>query len=161
MVLEVLLDTSFILPSFGVEVDRDVLDALRILSRNRSKVNVYYSSYNLLEALFVLLREIRKGNLALYDAIEMVREGVFNVVNSLKRLEENPDAFSGALKMYNMGHQDMFDNILYLHALENGVHFLTIDEELRLFIKEKKLQDITIMPQELAQSLENIRRQDI
>lgn len=154
MVLEILLDTSFVLPSFGVEVDRDVFDALRILSRNRTKVKVYYSSYNLLEVLLVLLREVRRGNLAFYDAIEMIEEGVFIIINGLERLEENPSAFSKALKMYSMGHHDLFDNILYSLALENGVYFLTVDKKLKTFVKEQGLQDTTIMPQELVKKLE-------
>ncbi len=148
--VEVLLDTSFILPSFGVEVGESVSRALSLLSRTRGVVRVYYSSYSLLEASAVLLREVKRGRLSPREAAEMAEEGVFAVTSGLEELEESPRAFREALRMYGMGHRDLFDNILYSLALENDVKFLTLDEELRRFILEKGMRDVTVTPGELA-----------
>lgn len=50
--LRLLLDTTYILPALGIEVEgvEGVLEALQRLRRHR-RVEVYYSCYSILEAL--------------------------------------------------------------------------------------------------------------
>jgi hypothetical protein len=52
--LRVLLDTSFLLPSFGVDVGEEVYECLELISARRDRVRVCYSPYSLLEAVLVL-----------------------------------------------------------------------------------------------------------
>ncbi|HDM27050.1 MAG TPA: PIN domain nuclease [Candidatus Bathyarchaeota archaeon] len=149
----VLLDTSFLLPSFGVDVGRDVADGLRLLAKHRDEVTIYYSRYSLLEALLILLREVKRGRLKLEEACEMVEAGVTSITYGLEASVESPEAFAEALKLYVMGHRDIFDNMLYATALVNEMFFLTIDDELRKILRENGLKDITLTLKELREKL--------
>jgi len=124
--LRVLLDTSFLLPSFGVDVEEEVYECLELISTQRDKVQTCYSPYSLLEAVLVLLREVRRGRLRLGDAVEMIKEGAANVIYGLEASEIAPEAFSLAVELYGMGHRDIFDTLLYSTAATSGIIFLTV-----------------------------------
>jgi len=40
----------------------------------------------------------------------------------------------------------MIDNILYATSIEHNLNFLTLDEELKEFIKRNRLRDTLILP---------------
>ena len=143
-----LLDTSFILPAFGVSLNETVDKALKTLSELKG-VKVYYSTFNLLEALLVVARELRKGLLKADEAEESVESGTLTTVTNLYKASEPPQIYSTAFKLYALGHGDMFDNLLYSVALTNNIKLLTIDQEFREFIKSRKLKDVTVTPKKL------------
>jgi hypothetical protein len=97
--LRVLLDTSFLLPSFGVDVGEEVYECLELISARRDRVRACYSPYSLLEAVLVLLREVRRGRLRLGDAVEIIKEGAANVIYGLEVSEIVPEAFSLAVEL--------------------------------------------------------------
>ncbi|RLF21717.1 MAG: PIN domain nuclease [Thermoprotei archaeon] len=145
----ILLDTSFILPSFGVEVTPYVMNVIRLLRRLEEHINIYYSTFNLVEALVVIIREVRKGRLDAIVAEKMISSGISVVTLKLQRAREVPQVYSNALRLYSMGHKDLFDNLIYSIALANGLRLLTVDKELREFLRANNLEDVTIMPNEL------------
>ncbi|KYH36499.1 MAG: twitching motility protein PilT [Candidatus Bathyarchaeota archaeon B24] len=149
----VLLDTSFLLPSFGVDTGDTIRRCLRCLSEHKHEVKIYYSRYGVLEAVLVLLREVRRGRLKLGEAYEMVEVGVSTVVYSLEAVDECPRVFRDALKLYGMEHRDIFDNILYSTALTGGMYLLTVDKKLKMFIRENGLKDVTLDPEGLLKKL--------
>ena len=149
----ILLDTSFLLPSFGVDTGERIRRCLRFLAEHRREVKVCYSRYSLLEAVFILLRMLRHDRLKPEEAFTMVEAGVSTVIYSLEAVSETPTVFREALKLYEMGHKDLFDNLLYSAAVASRAYLLTVDEQLRAFIQENKLQDITLDPENLPKKL--------
>jgi hypothetical protein len=56
-----------------------------------------------------------------------------------------------AIKLYIFGHRDLIDNILYgITTTQEDMKFLTIDESLKAFIKNRNLKsDVFIEPFDL------------
>lgn len=148
MAVKVLLDTTFLLPSFGVDVGEEVEACLKLLAEGRFEV--YYSRYSLLEALFILSREVRRGRLQPWEASEMAEEGALAVVYGLRAADEPPAVLGEAIRIYSLGHRDIFDDLLYATALVNELRLLTLDEELRSFVRRSGLRDVTMTPGELG-----------
>jgi predicted nucleic acid-binding protein len=151
--LRVLLDTSFLLPSFGVDVGEEVYECLEFISARRDRVRVCYSPYSLLEAVLVLLREVRQGRLRLGDAVEIIKEGAANVIYGLEASEIAPEAFSLAIELYDMGLRDIFDALLYSTAATSGMTFLTLDRGLAEFVEKRGLPRVVVGPKKLKEFL--------
>lgn len=111
--LRILLDTFFILPTLGIDVAKIVLDGLKKLSQIR--VEIYYSRFSVLEPLWIAAKFIR--NLT-FD-IERFTYGLKSIVQSgrYKCVNETPETFVKALELYELGHKDLIDNILYANAI--------------------------------------------
>jgi len=145
----VLLDTSFILPTLGIEVNERVLNGLKKLRDISSEI--FVSRFNILEALWVSIRLIKakKFNQKRFlMGLESIFEG-----KRYSFIDESYTVFKKALKFYILGHEDMIDNLLYAISLEQDLLFLTIDDELREFIRENNLKDTTVYPEEIDELL--------
>ena len=151
--LRVLLDTSFLLPAFGVDAGEKVLSCLELIAARRESIRAYYSPYSLLEAVMVLLREARRGRLELEEAAGMAREGAARVVYGLEAADTPPEAYSLAVKLYSLGHRDIFDNLLYATAATSGLLLLTLDGELLSFLEKAGLPQAAIKPSDLEEKL--------
>jgi len=151
--VSILLDTSFILPSFRIDVGDEVNKVLRILNKYGDRFVVFYSTFNVLEALLVIIREVRRGNIKFDEAKEAIEFGAINTMMKLQKAPEPPQVYVLAFSLYSMGHKDLFDNLLYSVALVNDIKFLTMDYEFKEFIKSNKLNDTIITPKELMESL--------
>jgi hypothetical protein len=151
--LRVLLDTSFLLPAFGVDAGEEVLNCLELMAARREMIRAYYTPFSLLEAVMVLLREARRGKLGLEGAAGMAREGATKVIYGLETANTPPEAYSLAVRLYSLGHRDLFDNLLYATAATNGLSLLTLDSELLGFLKEAGLPQVAIKPSELEEKL--------
>ena len=145
----ILLDTSFILPSFGIDLGKKVDQALEKLMELEEKVTPYYSTFNLLEAMLVIIREVRRNRVSVEQAIQMLNDGVLNVTLGLTKIEEPYSIYSRAFELYSKGHKDIIDDILVALALENKVKLLTLDRKLRKFLSNIGLEQVTILPSEL------------
>ena len=141
----ILLDTSFLLPILGFNLGPRVEEGLRRLRRGETAL--YYSQFSILEALWTAVRSIRRGR---FNA-ERFRAGLLSLTFSPRftRITENIEVYMEALKLYEMGHEDLIDNILYQDSSVLNLKFLTLDEELREFIRGRGLRDTTITPEEL------------
>ncbi len=144
--LRVLLDTSFLLPSLGIDTGPAVYEALRALDELHAEV--FYSALSLLEALWVAVRLMKKD---IFDE-EAFRAGLSSIMANrrYRRVEETPGVLMEALKLYELGHADLIDNMLYADARQMGLKLLTLDEELRDFILNAGLEDVFITLDELA-----------
>jgi hypothetical protein len=140
-----LLDTSFILPSMGIGVGAKVQSGLERLARTDREL--YYSNFNILESLWVV-RRLRKESA--FDQIRY-KEGLTSILEggAYRRVDEGASVFAQALALGQMGHDDMLDNVLYADSLISRMKFLTVDSQLRKFIRERKLEDTTVFPDEL------------
>ncbi|MEM0093234.1 MAG: PIN domain-containing protein [Thermofilum sp.] len=141
--LRVLLDTSFILPSLGVDVGREVLQGLKRLAE--AEAEVFYSRFSILESLWVVAK-LTRG-----EVDEAFSVGLRSVVESGRYREVKEDAwvFREALRLYALGHRDMIDNLLYASSLRYGLQLLTLDRELKEFVRRNGLKDTLVLPGEL------------
>ena len=135
--MKVLLDTSFILPTLGIDVGEEVEEKLKKL--DEVDAEIYYSRISILESLWVAAKLMNN------QAFDMERfiQGLKSVMESGRylKVEENAQTFIDALKLYELGHRDIIDDLLYAISINFGLKFLTLDTELRGFIQSKKLND--------------------
>jgi len=108
------------------------------------KAEIYYSSFSILESIWVALKLMRRSKLD----HERFRLGLRSLIETDRytRIVENTEAFTHALRLYILGHLDVIDNILYANSIQFNLKFLTTDEELRKFIRKRKLKDTTLTP---------------
>lgn len=141
----VLLDTSFLLPTLGIEVEGDVAGSL--LGLRSSGRAIHYSRFSILEALWVVAR-LSRGRRLDEGRIE---EGLRSVIDSgvYRPVEESAEVYADALSLHRMGHVDMIDNLLYASAKANGLRLLSLDEELRAFVERSGLEPIVMGPGEI------------
>jgi hypothetical protein len=55
-------------------------------------------------------------------------------------LDEGSEIFSEATRLYELGHADLIDNILYASSIHFGLRFLTVDRILEDFVTDKGLE---------------------
>lgn len=149
----ILLDTSFLLPTLGISVSGATEEGIKILSETETEL--YYSRFSILESLWVATRTVNDS--AFCD--ESLRPGLKSIIESgrYERVEEDSEIFSEAFTLYGLGHKDMIDNILYASAARLGLILLTLDDELRKFVLEKRLKDPFISVEELAVLTQGLR----
>lgn len=144
--LRVLLDTSFILPSLGIDVGEKVSKGLRLLAAKAPEI--HYSSFSILESLWVLARTIEDAP----SQLESFRIGLRSVMESgrYRRVNEDSKIMNEAFRLYKLGHKDMIDNILYASSTQLDLRLLTLDNDLKSFIQTKELRDTLLSPDQLA-----------
>lgn len=143
--LKVLLDTSFILPTLGIDTGKEVLKGLKKLAE--IKADVHYSSFSILESLWITAKLSRVVD---FDT-ERFRHGLRSIIESRKyaKIDENSEIFHDALRLHMLGHKDMIDNILYASSAHLSLKLLTLDIELKRFIGNKRLTDTLVFPDEI------------
>jgi len=132
--VEVLVDSTFLLPTLGVKVtqisESDLHDLavlrpkLRYLCLYQSLVEVLGKVGRLMPADNEILLSIDAGLRSLFDS------GVYNWISPTVA------AMVEALQIRRKGHRDMIDNLLYATASDRGIVFLTLDRELTTFLSE-------------------------
>ena len=75
--------------------------------------------------------------------LSITRTGYYIALST--RSEDHLDA----LAFYQEGHRNVIDNLLYAICLNNDCRFLTIDDDLKRFVKENGIDDVIIAPEEL------------
>jgi PIN domain nuclease of toxin-antitoxin system len=147
--LKVLLDTTFILPSLGIDVGEEVLKGLSKLAQ--IKVNIYFSRFSILETLWIAARLSKSPNFN----TEIFKLGLRSILEGKRymKVEESSEIFDEALRLYMLGHKDMIDNILYATSTNLNLKLLTLDKELKEFIHEKGLMDTLIHPSQIPNQL--------
>jgi PIN domain nuclease of toxin-antitoxin system len=143
--LKVLLDTSFLLPTLGVDTGEEVFKGLKRLAE--IEADIHYSRFSVLESLWITARLSRVVG---FDS-ERFRHGLRSIIESRKyaKIDETSDIFDDALRLHMLGHKDMIDNILYASAIHLDLKLLTLDIELKRFICNKRLTDPLMFPNDL------------
>ena len=146
--LRVLLDTSFILPSLGIDVGEEVSKGLKRL--DDLKAEIYYSRFSILESLWVATRLATSTT---FDR-ESFSLGLRSIIEAgrYRKVEEDSKTFNDALRLYMLGHKGMVDNILYTCSTHLNLKLLTLDDELKEFIHERGLKDALMSPDQIASS---------
>lgn len=130
---DILLDSTFLLPTFGVEVEDIGADDLKTLKDSSKKVGLYCSHVSFVEIIGKLARNSTEAN---FEAINLairslLESGTYGWVNPSAK------AIALAFELRAKGHRDNIDNILYSTALDAGMRFLSMDEELKDFLSRK------------------------
>jgi len=146
--LRILLDTSFLLPTLGIDTGRDVARGLKRLSETDNQL--HYSSFSILECLWQLARTGREEE----SSLEPTKLGLRSIIEGRRYTKTNEDSrvFNEALGLYRMGHRDMIDNILYAVSLHGSLRFLTVDKTLREFIRSNGLENTLLHVDQIPHS---------
>ncbi len=131
--MKVLLDTSLLLPTLGIEVER----AEKILEK-LSGHELYYSDFSILECLWVASSLKKKGKFEQ----KIFEAGMQSIFEGYAKAEINVDITLKAFELYEMGHKDFIDCILYSTAQHSNMKFASLDEELKEFVRENGLEYI-------------------
>ena len=144
--LKVIIDTSFLLPTLGMDAGKPANRGLKKL--DEIEAEIYYSRFSILESLWVAAGSIQDSG---FDG-ERFTHGMRSIVEGerYQRLDETSEVFNRALELYKSGHVDIIDNILYASSLLFGLKLLTVDKALRDFIEEKSLEMTLISVDELG-----------
>ncbi|MHA3964477.1 MAG: PIN domain-containing protein [Candidatus Thorarchaeota archaeon SMTZ1-45] len=142
---KILLDTSFLLPTLGIDVEQEVMQALQKL--DSMEIQLFYSDWSLLESSWIAIRQIKQGK---YQE-PIFRRGLLSITKTrfYNAVSMSPDDYLTALSFFQRGHTDMIDNLLYASALRNQYRFLTIDDELSQFITENKIENVVLTPKDI------------
>ncbi|AWR99049.1 PIN domain-containing protein [Metallosphaera hakonensis] len=130
--MRVLIDTTFILPALGVDVGERVLELIGKFHNHE----IYFVELSTLEAMWVIRRLIKKG--AEVD-LKRVKIGLRSVRETYRLLRVPTSAYLMAIK--EKGHEDLIDLTLYYTAKSYGLKFLSIDQKLKEFDKDKVIVD--------------------
>lgn len=143
--LKILLDTSFILPTLGIDTGKNVIKTLEKIDNINAEI--YFSMFSVLEGIWIAIRFIKKSKFN----EQSFRNGLKAIMRYGRYIKilENEDIIYGALDLYRMNHKDIIDNILYMDSVYFDLRLLTLDNELRNFIRSNKLKDTLIFPDEL------------
>ncbi len=137
---KILLDTSFLLPTLGVDVEKEVYEVMGFLR----KFETYYLEVGLIEAFWVVIRKVDRKDM------DVVEEGLKAIRKTYKLLKPPIEAYIEAVKIYDLGHRDFIDAIHYTTALHTGIKWLTIDKTFVNFLNEHNLRkDVVLLPENL------------
>ncbi len=137
---KLLLDTSFLLPILGFETSKTIMDTFQKLD----KYVLYYNDVSILEALWKIVKKINGSE----EEIMRIIEGIKAIRNTMNIIIINKESIKETISMYNLGHKDIVDNLLYSLAKANKLKLLTVDRELIKFIDKHKFQGENIITPE-------------
>ena len=144
--LKVLLDSTYILPSFGIEVDGLSDEHLAQLRQARinGKVRFYCLSVVWVEVLGKVYRESKRLKV---DIEDIVKIAVTSLLESgfYEWIHPSSDTIRLAFKLRMLGHKDNIDNLLYATSLTNNMIFLTMDDDLKEFLLEHGYETNNLM----------------
>ncbi|MGI0079928.1 MAG: PIN domain-containing protein [Nitrososphaerales archaeon] len=148
---DVLLDTTFLLPTLGIEVSEITqkdFEALKRISETGTKL---YCSYFSFVEIFGKLARATRGR-----EIKSVKDGIKSLLesNAYSWIAPSAEALQLALELRLRGHKDNIDNMLYSIALSSNMFFLSLDSELRRFLEKNGYnKNIVVGVSELSHSL--------
>jgi PIN domain nuclease of toxin-antitoxin system len=145
--LGILLDTSFILPSLGIDTGERTRMGLQKLNDHEDDYILWYSHFSLLESTWVGKKLEVQGKLDRYlfelGLRSIHRGGRYRMATA------EPEVFMKALDLASLGHRDMIDNLLYSISRTHNLKFLTLDTNFVDFIKKRNLEETMILPEDL------------
>ena len=128
MSLKILIDTTYILPALGVEIDIDnaVFEKLRELLKV-GKIECYYTPFNVLESLWKISKTTYDGKTLL--------TGLESVEKWFKLIVPEAKDYVDALSLKSENFKDLIDLILYVTARNRNLKFLTRDKKLAEYLE--------------------------
>lgn len=135
-----ILDTTFILPLFGIKIkmDDDFENDLKQIWKNKIKgYDVYLPSICLIETFFKLINVYKKTNdFSILDRYQMILPTLLNFPINIFNCELNPKASMIASIIRHSGHPDFMDCWIAATAVALDGVFLSEDVELKNILKK-------------------------
>ena len=122
-----LIDTTFILPALGVDVEEEAYEAIGKFEDYK----IFYLEVSLLEAMWSILKRVEFGDSS------TVKIGLEAVRDTYSRIEVSAGHFIKAWEIYTTAHRDFIDDLLYSVSLTEGIPLLTLDKKLAENLKGK------------------------
>lgn len=141
MVSNLLLDTTYVLPLFGIEISLDDSFREEIKQLWKNGVNnykIYLSSASIIESVYKLNREYRNLKdseiLDRYHTIlpTIIRSKIVKIIDPFL----NPVIAETSMKIREYGHKDLMDCWIAASAIQINAIFLTEDKELRTLLNK-------------------------
>ncbi len=135
MMFKVLLDSTYILPSFGIEVkglsDEEIAKLREAMLKGTIKF--YCSTVSWVEVIGKVYRESKRLGLNVEETVDiavksLLKSGFYEwITPSLK-------AIRLAFKLRKLGHVDNIDNLLYATSITSNLIFLTMNDDFKRFL---------------------------
>ena len=135
--VKVLLDTTYLLPSFGIKVKGLTSDDLLVFRRLLIErvVEFYCIPVILVELLGKVYRDSRRYGESIGDIIDNAFKSIMEA-GYFKWIMPPVQALKIAFNLRTLGHRDIIDNILYATSLVNKMIFLSMDKNLKDFLEK-------------------------
>jgi len=160
MTISLLLDTTYVLPFFGIEINLDSSfreEIKQLWKKGVKNYNIYLTSASIIESVYKLNREYR--NLKDPEILEryptvlptIIRSKIVKIIDPFL----NPVIAEICMKIRSFGHKDLMDCWIAASAIGLNAIFLTEDEELKNVLKNisefkmKKIIDWKMLRREL------------
>ncbi|MBS7656039.1 hypothetical protein KEJ50_06040 [Candidatus Bathyarchaeota archaeon] len=133
--IKVLLDSTYILPSFGIEVEGLSIENIAQLREAgiKGKVKFFCLSVIWIEVMGKICKEKERLRRDIENIIDIAVKSLLDS-EFYKWLTPTSNSVKLAFKLRMLGHRDNIDNLLYATSIENDMLFLTIDEEFKNFL---------------------------
>ena len=111
-----MIDTSFLLPTLGIDTDSKVLEAISYFDA----IQVFYLDVSILEAMWSIIKKVP------FEKQDVINKGLFAIQETYRLISPPPNAYIQAWEMYQTIHKDFIDNLLYTTSRMLNLLFLTI-----------------------------------
>ncbi len=141
MTVDVLLDSTYILPSFGVEVEGFSVNHIAELREAGvgGRVRFHCLSVIWIEVLGKVCREKERLGMDVDEVIELAVKSLLES-GFYKWITPTADDVKLAFKLRSLGHKDNIDNLLYAASVNSNMILLTMDEKLKKFLIQKNFK---------------------
>jgi len=139
--VNVLLDSTYILPSFGIEVEGLSVEHIAKLREAsvKGKVKFHCLSVVWVEVIGKVCREKERLRTDINHIIDIAIKSLLDS-GFYKWLTPTSDAVKLAFKLRMLGHRDNIDNLLYATSAENNMLLLTMDEDFKKFLSQNNFK---------------------
>ena len=139
--IKVLLDSTYLLPSFGVDVEGLSNEHVVQLREAAVKgtVRFYCLSVVWVEVIGKICREKERLKKDIDDIVDIAVKSLMKS-GFYEWLAPTMDAIKLAFKLRTLGHRDNIDNLLYATSAVNGIQLLTMDHDLKNFLSKNNFK---------------------
>ena len=133
--LKVLLDSTYLLPSFGVEIDglsdRDITRLRN--AAIKGEIKLYCLTTVWVEVIGKVCREAERSRIDLGGLLDVAVRALLES-RFYEWITPTLGTIKLAFKLRILGHKDNIDNLLYAASIKEGMILLTMDEDLKRFL---------------------------
>ncbi|MCD6095295.1 MAG: hypothetical protein J7J99_01860 [Thermoprotei archaeon] len=154
--IKILLDSTYILLSFGIKV-KGISDDHIVRLREaylQGQIKFYCLTIVWIEIIGKVCKESERLGVDVHD---ILRVAIKSLLESgfYQWIAPNAEAVKLAFELRMLGHKDIIDNLLYATSITEDMVFLTMDEEFKEFLRRNGFNTENIMNHE--QLLEKLK----
>ena len=139
-----LIDTSFLLPALGIDVEKEVYDAITRFG----EYEIYYLEISLIEAMWSVTKRVN------IEDREIINRGLEAIRDTYNKMDLPIDALIKAWEIYKKAHKDYIDALLYSASIISDIPLLTIDKTLKKNLEANGYPtDNILFPRDIAKKL--------